>query len=146
MYIYVSFATGIYHQFDTVVFPNAKSKHWAQRALDWMVSSHHVSQRTCLHFYLENYHTTLSRCNIIPDFNMKNVCDSIVHIFVCLYQQRIFINTTPYVWIDEDLKQVIYTCINYNFISITCTNTIFDGFAFIGLHKLHVHVHILIKC
>lgn len=92
-----------------MVYPRLKSKTWKQKAWELIktdLPSHHVMQRDCLTFYLAKHYNILSRCSIIHDFNIKHFCDEALHIFLCLYQQRMCKDMVAFVKEDEGLKQV----------------------------------------
>lgn len=108
---------GAYHHYDSMAYPESKTKGLLMRAWDSIVGQgskdvlavpdHGSMQAKALEVYLEKYHSILSKCELSPLFNIVQATSEITHIFRNLYAPLISSRENP--WLAQKLDEVRMT-------------------------------------
>ena len=105
---------GLYHHYDSMAYPESKSKNILLRAWDSIVGQsskdvlavpeHSSMQAKALEVYLEKYYDKLTKCELSPSFNIIQATREITQIFLHLYTQ--LVSSRDNAWIANKLDEV----------------------------------------
>ena len=119
MFLILSLAlAGSYEKFDTIIYPEMKSKNIVMKGLkalkDWALGSNDICQpesmrQQCLLAYLEETKCSFMQSCLPPNYSIQQMVDYIMNILKCLLMQRISHGFNPDVWRDDSLANVSVT-------------------------------------
>ena len=111
---------GKYHQFDSMVYPETKTKNIASRAWSYLVGSsskedtlfipdHGSMQEKSMEVYLDPYWQKLVLCDLSHNLNIVQISKHISNIFKQLHKQKIS-ESRENVWKADKLPLVCFMC------------------------------------
>ena len=119
MFLILSLAlVGSYEKFDTIIYPEMKSKNIVMKGLkalkDWALGSNDICQpesmrQQCLLAYLEETKCSFMQSCLPPNYSIQQMVDYIMNILKCLLMQRISHGFKLDVWKDDSLANVSVT-------------------------------------
>ena len=103
---------GCYLQYDTVMYPEKKTKGYFGRIGDWVsggsstIPPNESMHQKCLTTYLERLQNDLMRCEIPANWTVDHIVAFAMQVVTSLTAQRIAHSDKPAVWNDEKLLMV----------------------------------------